>query len=168
VTRVFTVIFFAGILTSCVHYWSKFTFRGVGNNSAPTATRSLSIDSDQVRIRIHAEELRQAEELRRIRELPPSKPRDPVSAKARLEAYDKLVDLQARAAFLSDLRSIGTVDVPATARGIIVGWSECRCTKSTGSFQQLVKARFKLRSEHRLVEGWICEDVITMMHNWDL
>jgi hypothetical protein len=147
---------------------STFVFRGVPNSTAPAATRALVIDSDQLRDRIHAEELRQAEENRRIRELPPPKPKDPASAKAHLEAGNKLVDLQARAAFLSDLKALATVDVPSSAQGVVVSWSKCRCTLFPTSPESLVKVRFKLRAEHRTVEGWVCSDAIRMLHPSEL
>ena len=118
--RAFTLILVALVLTGCGHYWSKFTFRGIRNGIAPPTTRALVIDSGLVRDRIHAEELRQADESQRIRELPPPKPKDAAATKAWLEAYDRLVDLQARAAFLSDLKGMATFDVPATAQGIVV------------------------------------------------
>jgi hypothetical protein len=163
----FGLILTAGLLAACGHYYSKFNFRGV-RNPGPTATRAIVIDSTQVRGLIRAEELRQAEENRRIRELPRPTPKDIASAKAWLETHDKLVDLRARAAFLSDLKAMGGFEVPATAQGVIVGWSSCGCTLRPGSAERLVKVRFKLRAEHRTVEGWICQDAIEMLHNFDL
>jgi hypothetical protein len=162
---VFAFILAAVVLTASD---SKFVFRGIPNSTTPAATRTLVIDSGQVRDRIHAEELRQAEENRQIRELPPSKPKDPASAKAWLEASNKLVDLQKRAAFLSDLKALATVDVPSSAEGVIVSWSKCLCTPFPTSPQSLVKVRFKLRAEHRIVEGWVCSDAIRMLHPSEL
>ncbi len=161
------LILVAGVLTGCINYYSKFNFRGT-RIGASVANHALVIDSDQVRARIHAEELRQADEKRRIRELPPAAPRDSAAAKAWLEAFNKLVDLQARSVFLSDLKAMTTFEIPATARGLVVGASACECTLSTGSYQQLVKVRFRLRAERRVVEGWICEDAIEMLHTFDL
>jgi len=163
----FMLILVAGIFSGCGHYYSKFNFRGI-RNTAPAATHAVVIDSDQVRDRIHTEELRQADENRRIRALPPRKPKDGAAAKALLEAHDKLVDLHARSEFLSDLSAMATFDVPVTTQGIIVSWSPCSCTLNPVSAKSLVKVRFKLRTERRVVEGWICQDVIKMLHNFDL
>jgi len=160
---VFTIALMAVILTACAHYWSKITLRSP-DPIAPAATHALVIDSSQVRDRIRAEELRQAEETRRIRELPRPKPGDNAASKAWLEAVDKLVDRQARAAFLSDLKAMGTVDVPATAQGTIVSWGLCECTLFPTSGEHLVKVRFKLGPEHRVVEGYVCSDAVKMVH----
>jgi hypothetical protein len=161
------LIFIAGAVTACGHYYSRFNFRGI-RNSTPTATRALVIDSAPVRDRIRIEELRQADENRRLRELPPPKPKDNAAAKVHLETSDKLVDLQARSLFLSDLKAMTTFEVPATAQGTIVGWSACVCTLNPRSAQRLVRVRFKPRTERRVIEGWICEDAIEMLHNFDL
>jgi hypothetical protein len=126
------------------------------------------IDSDQVRDRIHTEELRQADEERRISELPPPKPKYGAAAGAHREAADKLVNLNARSQFLSDLKAMATFNIPATAQGIIVKRSECECTLYPGSAPHLVKVRFKTRTERRIVEGWICEDAIERLHHFDL
>jgi hypothetical protein len=161
--RVFTTALVAVVLTACAHYWSKVTLRG-SDSIAPAATHVLVIDSSQVRDRIHAEELRQAEETQRIRELPRAKPGDNAASKAWLESVDKLVDRRARAAFLSDLKAMGTVDVPATAQGTIVSWGVCECTLFPTSGEHLVKVRFKLGTDHRVVEGCVCSDAIKMVH----
>jgi hypothetical protein len=165
-TKKFVLILAAAVLHGCVHYYSKFHFNGF-RNAAPTTTYSLLSDSDQVRDRIHSEELRQADENRRIKELPPPNWKDSAAAKSWLEASDKLIDLQARSTFLSDLKAMPAVDVPATAQGIVIGYSECRCTLSR-SYEHLVRVRFKFGNDRRVVEGWICGDSIVMLHNLDL
>jgi hypothetical protein len=163
----FGLILTAAVLAACSHYYSKFNFRGI-QNPAPAATHSLVIDSSQAQGLIRAEELRQAEENRKIRELPRPTAKDIASAKDWLKAHDKLVDLQARSAFLSHLKAMGSFEVSATAQGVIVGWSSCGCALYPGSTERLVKIRFKLRTERRTVEGWICQDAIEMLHNFDL
>ena len=131
------------------------------------ATHAVVVDSGQVRDRIHAEELRQADENERIRRLPPPKPKDSAAAKAWLEAHDKLVDLHAREVFLSDLKAMATFEVPATGRGTILRWSPCRCTLNPGSARRFVRVRFVLPTKPRVVEGRGCEDTIEMLHNLD-
>ena len=98
----------------------------------------------------------------------PPTPKDSAASKVHLDASNKLVDLQARTAFLSDLQGMGTLEVPSSAQGVVVSYSTCRCTLFPSSFQSLIRVRFKLRTEHRVVEGWICSDAIRMLHNLDL
>lgn len=165
--RNLVLILVVGVLTGCVHYYSKFDFSGI-QNATSTTTYALVSDSDQVRDRIHAEALRQADENRRIRALPHPTWKDSAAVKAHLEAQDKLIDLQARSVFLSDFKAMPSVDVPVTGQGIIVGWSNCNCTVSPRSSQHLVKVRLKFRTSGHAVEGWICSDAMVMLHNLDL
>ena len=104
-----TLIFAVGVLTACGPYFSKFNFRR-NLRVKPDATQILVIDSASVRGKIYTEEQRQAVKNRRISELPRPKPGDGPAARAWLEDAKKLIDFQARSAFLSDLKAMGTFD----------------------------------------------------------
>jgi hypothetical protein len=92
---------------------------------------------------------------------------DPASTRAWLDAATSIEDLPTRARFQSELKTMGTVEVPANARGEVVAWSQSLCNADAINFVRLVRVRTTPKN-HRAVEGWICEGSLNFLHVIDL
>ncbi len=154
-----------GFSAGCAHYYSKFVLRPLPAAS-PSRTYAVTIDSDAARDRIRAEELRQAEETRRIGRLPVPG-HDPVAVREWSSAVDQIVDLGARAKFVDDLKKLSALDLPPGSRGMIIGGGACRCGLRRGSSQLLVLVRFRLPGQSP-VNAWVCDDSLEMLHHFEL